>query len=285
MSSERRRSRGCSSSSRRRRARARRPWRTASARPTPTRCSPCPATTRAPRGAERDGVDYHFVAAERFAQLVAEGAFAEWAEVHGQRYGTLRATVEQALARRAHRALRHRRAGRGADQGGLARATRRPCSSCRPRWPSSSGACAGARRTVTRSSPRRLAAARAEVARGLATYDYVIVNDALDAARVASRRSRRTSARGAVDASIPRRPGRPRRAFGPRWTCAPGSRERGILRGFAAPAAGEPLERAGPGGRATARPAGNLHDSGQVERWRAGLESLPRPLDTADGAR
>jgi ferredoxin len=54
-------------------------------------------TTRAPRGAERDGVDYHFVTPERFAQLVAEGAFAEWAEVHGQRYGTLRSTVDEAL--------------------------------------------------------------------------------------------------------------------------------------------------------------------------------------------
>ena len=55
------------------------------------------ATTRAPRGAERDGVDYHFVAPARFAELVAQGAFAEWAEVHGQRYGTLRATVDGAL--------------------------------------------------------------------------------------------------------------------------------------------------------------------------------------------
>src|SRR5512146_375799 len=57
------------------------------------------ATTRAPRGAERDGVDYHFVSPERFGELVARGAFAEWAEVHGQRYGTLRETVEEALAR------------------------------------------------------------------------------------------------------------------------------------------------------------------------------------------
>src|SRR5512140_3601676 len=55
------------------------------------------ATTRPPRGAERDGVDYHFVAPARFAELVAAGAFAEWAEVHGHRYGTLRATVEEAL--------------------------------------------------------------------------------------------------------------------------------------------------------------------------------------------
>src|SRR6516164_8560369 len=56
------------------------------------------ATTRAPRGAERDGVDYWFVSPERFAALVNQGAFAEWAEVHGKRYGTLRSTVEEALA-------------------------------------------------------------------------------------------------------------------------------------------------------------------------------------------
>src|SRR5690242_14580936 len=56
------------------------------------------ATTRPPRGAERDGIDYHFVSPERFAKLVKDGAFAEWAEVHGQRYGTLRATVDEALA-------------------------------------------------------------------------------------------------------------------------------------------------------------------------------------------
>jgi len=57
------------------------------------------ATTRAPRGQEREGEDYHFVSRERFAALVGEGAFAEWAEVHGERYGTLKKTVEEALAR------------------------------------------------------------------------------------------------------------------------------------------------------------------------------------------
>ena len=55
------------------------------------------ATTRAPRGQERDGVDYHFVPAARFAELVEAGALAEWAEVHGARYGTLRSTVDDAL--------------------------------------------------------------------------------------------------------------------------------------------------------------------------------------------
>lgn len=41
------------------------------------------ATTRAPRPGEVDGVDYYFVTAERFAQLIEEGALLEWAEIHG----------------------------------------------------------------------------------------------------------------------------------------------------------------------------------------------------------
>ncbi len=45
-------------------------------------------TTRALRGREQDGVDYHFVDDVEFSKLVAEDAFLEWAQVHGQRYGT-----------------------------------------------------------------------------------------------------------------------------------------------------------------------------------------------------
>ncbi len=56
-------------------------------------------TTRAPRGKERDGVDYHFVDEARFAQMIAEGAFLEHAEVHGHRYGTPRAVVDEARRR------------------------------------------------------------------------------------------------------------------------------------------------------------------------------------------
>jgi guanylate kinase len=37
---------------------------------------------------EEDGRDYHFVDRARFDAMIARGAFAEWAEVHGQRYGT-----------------------------------------------------------------------------------------------------------------------------------------------------------------------------------------------------
>ena len=55
-------------------------------------------TTRAPRGLEREGVDYYFVDEERFARMILEGAFVEHAEVHGHRYGTPRAVVAEARA-------------------------------------------------------------------------------------------------------------------------------------------------------------------------------------------
>ena len=57
------------------------------------------ATTRAPRPGEIDGVHYHFVSNEQYNQLVAEGAFVEYATVHGNRYGTLRSEVYQRLER------------------------------------------------------------------------------------------------------------------------------------------------------------------------------------------
>ena len=52
-------------------------------------------TTRAMRAGERDGVDYHFVTPERFRHMVEFGDFAEWAEVHGNCYGTAKATLQQ----------------------------------------------------------------------------------------------------------------------------------------------------------------------------------------------
>jgi len=55
------------------------------------------ATTRAPREGEVDGRDYHFVSDEQFQSWIEEGAFLEWAEVHGKRYGTLRQHVLQSI--------------------------------------------------------------------------------------------------------------------------------------------------------------------------------------------
>ena len=53
-------------------------------------------TTREMRHGEREGRDYHFVSHEVFEKMVADGAFAEWAEVHGNFYGTASAILEQA---------------------------------------------------------------------------------------------------------------------------------------------------------------------------------------------
>ena len=59
-------------------------------------------TTRAPRGAERDGHDYRFISVDEFRERVARGEFAEWAEVHGNLYGTLRSEVERVLGTGKH---------------------------------------------------------------------------------------------------------------------------------------------------------------------------------------
>jgi guanylate kinase len=57
------------------------------------------ATTRPPRPGEQEGVHYYFKSPEEFDRLIEEGAFLEWAVVHGKnRYGTLRASVEAAIA-------------------------------------------------------------------------------------------------------------------------------------------------------------------------------------------
>ncbi|MGO9316597.1 MAG: guanylate kinase [Terracidiphilus sp.] len=54
-------------------------------------------TTRAPRGSEQDGREYHFVSREEFERMVAASQFLEYAEVYGKDlYGTPRSSLEQA---------------------------------------------------------------------------------------------------------------------------------------------------------------------------------------------
>ncbi len=50
-------------------------------------------TTRAPRQGEVEGEDYHFLTLEQFQAHIAAGDFLEYAEVHGNFYGTLRGNV------------------------------------------------------------------------------------------------------------------------------------------------------------------------------------------------
>ncbi|MCL2777562.1 MAG: guanylate kinase [Polyangiaceae bacterium] len=55
-------------------------------------------TTRKPRGGEVNGSDYHFVTRPQFDTLVENDAFIEWAEVHGNRYGTALCEIDRARA-------------------------------------------------------------------------------------------------------------------------------------------------------------------------------------------
>lgn len=50
-------------------------------------------TTRAPRGGERDGVEYHFLTMDQFEKHIRQDDFIEYANVHGNFYGTLKSEV------------------------------------------------------------------------------------------------------------------------------------------------------------------------------------------------
>jgi len=58
------------------------------------------ATSRPRREHEVEGADYFFLERDDFRARIERGEFAEWAEVHGELYGTLRAQIDQALAAR-----------------------------------------------------------------------------------------------------------------------------------------------------------------------------------------
>ncbi|MBW2239107.1 MAG: guanylate kinase [Deltaproteobacteria bacterium] len=55
-------------------------------------------TTRSPRKGEQDGVDYHFISKEAFKKDIETGRWSEWAEVHGNYYGTSAEFIEKGLS-------------------------------------------------------------------------------------------------------------------------------------------------------------------------------------------
>lgn len=136
-------------------------------------------TTRAPRAGEADGVDYHFVDRPAFEAMIREGGFAEWAEVHGNLYGTglsdLRARLD-----------------RGEDvlldidvQGALQIAEKVPGAVLvfvlPPSWAELRRRLTGRGLDAPEVVERRLANARSELAQAL-HYHYLVVNDHLDRA-------------------------------------------------------------------------------------------------------
>jgi guanylate kinase len=137
-------------------------------------------TTRLPRPGETDGVDYKFITEDEFSNMVERKEFAEWAVVHGNRYGTAIHTVNRALED-------------GKDylfdvdyQGG---------AQIRRQWPEESvlvfilpPSMAELERRLRRRATdapeaidRRLATAKRELEH-FAEYDYLVVNDNLDTA-------------------------------------------------------------------------------------------------------
>lgn len=137
-------------------------------------------TTRARRGKEVDGVDYHFVDDAGFDALIADAALVEWAKVHGHRYGTSHATVRAGLA--GGKTVVFDIDVQGGEQ--IARAYPEAITV----WVMAPGAKELDRRLRGRGTDaaeqieRRLAVAAQENERGLRNYRFLVVNDRLDEA-------------------------------------------------------------------------------------------------------
>ncbi len=136
-------------------------------------------TTRAPRPGEQDGREYHFVAVDDFLQRISREEFLEWAEVHGNFYGTSQKWIAEQLS--AGRDVLLEIDWQGAQQ---VRKLFPDMVSIFILPPSMDEL---QRRLVGRGTDshevieRRLAAAQAEM-RHVGEFDYVIINDLLDQA-------------------------------------------------------------------------------------------------------
>ncbi|MFW6192412.1 MAG: guanylate kinase [Gemmatimonadota bacterium] len=137
------------------------------------------ATTRDRRPNEREGIDYHFLARDAFRRRIEADAFLEWAEVHGELYGTLRSELKRARERGEHLLLdidvQGARSVRDRVRDAvtvflLAPSGERIVERLRGRGSESEG-----------ELRRRLRAAEAELA-AVSEFDFVVVNAVLDRA-------------------------------------------------------------------------------------------------------
>jgi len=136
-------------------------------------------TTRGPRPGEADGREYHFVDVATFRAMMARGDFLEWAEVHGNFYGTSKVWIADHLA---------------AGHDVLLEIDWQGAQQVRAVFPAAIGVFILppsmeelTRRLTGRGTDsaevieRRLAAAQAEM-RHVGEFDYVIINDGLEQA-------------------------------------------------------------------------------------------------------
>lgn len=136
-------------------------------------------TTRAPRPGETNGVDYHFVTREQFAEMVKHGDFLESAEVYGNFYGTSQSWISQENSK-------------GKDI--LLEIDWQGAAQVRSKFPDSIGIFIlppslealesrlhGRKQDSAEIIAKRLQAAREDISH-VAEFDYVIINDQLDVA-------------------------------------------------------------------------------------------------------
>lgn len=136
-------------------------------------------TTRAPRAGEENGIAYHFVDEAAFLEMIRANDFLEWAEVHGNYYGTSRRWIESEMA--AERDVLLEIDWQGAQQ-------------VRQVFPAAIGVfilppsigelerrLSGRGTDSAATIARRMAAARDEM-RHVGEFDYVIINDDLQQA-------------------------------------------------------------------------------------------------------
>ena len=139
------------------------------------------ATTRAPRPGEVDGLDYHFVSADRFQELIDAGELLEWAEIHGglHRSGTPSAPVIGAAAMGQPVLIEVDLAG--------ARSVKKAMPEvitvflAPPSWEALQQRLVGRGTETPETMARRLATAEAELA-AQGEFDVVVVNSRLDSA-------------------------------------------------------------------------------------------------------
>jgi len=136
-------------------------------------------TTRVPRTGEKDGREYHFVDVQDFLGRVSRGEFLEWAEVHGNYYGTSKHWIEAEMT--AGRDVVLEIDWQGAQQ---VRRTFPEAISVfilPPSLEALSNRLSGRGTDSAETIARRIAAARDEM-RHVDEFDYVIINDDLQQA-------------------------------------------------------------------------------------------------------
>ncbi len=136
-------------------------------------------TTRAPRHGEEDGREYHFVDVPDFVERVSRGEFLEWAEVHGNYYGTSKRWIEAEMT--AGRDVLLEIDWQGAQQVRKAFPEAIGVFILPPSMVTLKERLAGRGTDSAEVIARRIAAARDEM-RHVDEFDYVIINDDLQQA-------------------------------------------------------------------------------------------------------